>query len=283
MAFPPASLVRRWALGALAIAFSGATPGAENPSDPDSPAGNPLGRDAQAIRAGDELFHQRCAVCHGQRARGAMAANLVDTRRAQRRSEAALFRTIRDGIPGTDMPPHQDLADEPVWQIVAYLRAQTLPGQQPPLEGDTVAGRRVFVEAGCIDCHVADGSGGFLGPALDSISRRKTSAEIRADVLEPNSKLAEGFKTVIAETSEGLRIEGLLKNENPATVLILTADGRVRSLPRDRLRSLAKPGRSRMPGDYGARLSPEQLANLLAYLDRQREPHVPVARGFHDY
>lgn len=283
MAFPPASLVRRWALGALAIAFSGATPGAENPGDPDSPAGNPLGRDAQAIRAGDELFHQRCAVCHGQRARGAMAANLVDTRRAQRRSEAALFRTIRDGIPGTDMPPHQDLADEPVWQIVAYLRAQTLPGQQPPLEGDTVAGRRVFVEAGCIDCHVADGSGGFLGPALDSISRRKTSAEIRADVLEPNSKLAEGFKTVIAETSEGLRIEGLLKNENPATVLILTADGRVRSLPRDRLRSLAKPGRSRMPGDYGARLSPEELANLLAYLDRQREPHVPVARGFHDY
>ena len=283
MAFPPASLVRRWALGALAIAFSGATPGAENPGDPDSPAGNPLGRDAQAIRAGDELFHQRCAVCHGQRARGAMAANLVDTRRAQRRSEAALFRTIRDGIPGTDMPPHQDLADERVWQIVAYLRAQALPGQQPPLEGDTVAGRRVFVEAGCIDCHVADGSGGFLGPALDSISRRKTSAEIRADVLEPNSKLAEGFKTVIAETSEGLRIEGLLKNENPATVLILTADGRVRSLPRDRLRSLAKPGRSRMPGDYGARLSPAQLANLLAYLDRQREPHVPVARGFHDY
>lgn len=283
MAFPPASLVRRWALGALAIAFSGAAPSAESPGGPDSPAGNPLGRDAQAIRDGDELFHQRCAVCHGQRARGGMAANLVDTRRAQRRSEVALFRTIRDGIPGTDMPPHQDLADERVWQIVAYLRAQALPGQQPPLEGDTVAGRRVFVEAGCIDCHIADGSGGFFGPALDSIARRKTSAEIRADVLEPNSKLAEGFETVIAETSEGQRIEGLLKNENPATVLILTADGRVRSLPRDRLRSLAKSGRSRMPADYGARLSPEELANLLAYLDRQREPHVPVARGFHDY
>lgn len=283
MACPPPSLVRRWALGALAIAFSVAAPSAESPGDPDSAPGNPLRRDAQAIRAGDELFHQRCAVCHGQRAMGGMAANLVATRWARRRSETALFRTIREGIPGTDMPPHQDLAEERVWQIVAYLRAQALPGQQPPLEGDTVAGRKVFVEAGCIDCHVADGSGGFLGPALDSISRRKTSAEVRADILEPNSKLAEGFETVIAETSDGERIEGLLKNENPATILILAEDGRVRSLPRDRLRSLATPGRSRMPADYGARLSPEELANLLAYLDRQREPYVPVARGFNDY
>ena len=124
---------------------------------------NPLRRDPAAIEAGDELFHERCAVCHGQRAQGAMAPDLVRTRTVTRGAEAALFGLIRNGIPGTDMPPQPDLEDTGIWQIVTYLRALALPGQQPPLKGDPDAGRRVFRQAGCVSCHVVDGTGGFLG------------------------------------------------------------------------------------------------------------------------
>ena len=244
---------------------------------------NPLRRDPAAVEAGDKLFHERCAVCHGQRAQGAMAADLVRTRTVTRGTEAALFRLIRRGIPGTDMPPQPDLEDTRIWQIVTYLRALALPGQQPPLEGDPDAGRRVFREAGCASCHVIDGTGGFLGPSLDSISLRKTSEQIRIDVLDPDAMLAEGFETVIAESPDGRRIEGILKHEDTFTLVVLAESGDVTALRRDQLRSVTKPRRSRMPADFGTTISAKDIGNLLAFLDRQRDRYVPVRRGFANY
>ena len=264
---------------AVAIApFAGGTALAEEPA-----SGNPLGRDPAAIRAGDELFHERCAVCHGQRAQGAMASNLVQTRAVRRGSVQALFKLIQTGIPGTEMPPQADLSDERIWQIVSYLRGMALPGQQPPLEGDLNAGRALFSSAGCASCHIVNGTGGFLGPSLDSVAIQKTSDQIRKDVLEPDASLAFGFERVVVETLDGRQVDGVLKNEDTFLVLVQSADGQVEVFRRAELRSVDKPSRSLMPDDYGNRLTPEQLGNLLAFLDRQRDPFTPVVRGFGVY
>ena len=209
--------------------------------------------------------------------------DLVRTRTVTRGAEAALFGLIRNGIPGTDMPPQPDLEDTGIWQIVTYLRALALPGQQPPLKGDPDAGRRVFRQAGCVSCHVVDGTGGFLGPPLDSISVRKTSEQIRIDVLDPDATLAEGFETVIAESPDGRTIEGILKNEDTFNLVLQAASGDFVTLRRDQLRSVTKPDRSQMPADLGTSLSAEDLGNLLAFLDRQRDRFVPVRRGFANY
>lgn len=283
MARLPSNPGRILVLGGIVAGLAIAASGAEPPPGNHPQAGNPFGRDPQAIAAGDALFHDRCAVCHGQRAQGGMAVNLTSSRSARRGDESRFFTVIRDGIPGTDMPPNADFSNEKIWQVVSYLRSLSLPGQQVPVEGDPDAGRSIFHQAGCIGCHVVEGAGGFLGPPLDSISTRKTSEQIRIDVLDPSSSLAEGFETVVAETLSGARIEGILKNENPFTVLVLMETGAVRSLRRDQLRAVTKPDRSRMPADFGTRLSPDNLQNLLAFLDQQRKPYVPVVRGFHGY
>ncbi len=212
-----------------------------------------------------------------------MASNLVRTRRVRRGSEQSLFELIQTGIPGTEMPPQPDLPDERVWQIVSYLRSLVHPGEQPQLPGDVDAGRALFRSAGCATCHIVNGHGGFLGPSLDSIAIRKTSDQIRSDVLNPSASLAEGYETVSAQASDGRRVEGVLKNEDTFLVLILTEAGEVEALPRDRLRSLDRPARSRMPADYGTRLSAGELRALFAFLDRQRDPFTPVVRGFGVY
>ena len=270
------------ALSALAV-VSMAVGAAQDAERPAAPAGNPFGREPAAIRAGDELFHERCAVCHGQQAQGAMAADLVRTRSVRRGSQRALFQLIREGIPGTDMPPQPDLADEGIWQVISYLRSLALPGQQAPLEGDPEAGRIVFRTAGCASCHIVNGSGGFLGPSLDSVAVKKPSDAIRRDVLEPDTELAPGFESVEVETGDGRRVAGVLKNEDTFSLFILTPEGVVEAFDRAGLKSLAMPKRSRMPGDYASRLSPEDLGNLLAFLDRQRDPFTPVRRGFGVY
>lgn len=172
MRFPT---VRASAASAVMTA-SALVPSAGNTASADeAPSGNPLGRDPAAIQSGDDLFHERCAVCHGQQAQGAMASSLVRTRAVRRGSEEALFELIRTGIPGTGMPPQPDLPDERIWQLVSYLRSMALPGQQPALPGAVEAGRRLFRSAGCASCHIVDGSGGFLGPSLESIAIQSTS------------------------------------------------------------------------------------------------------------
>ncbi len=277
------SFRNRLALGTVALASALIPAAAQNAGESGSAAENPFGRDPAAVQAGDELFHERCAVCHGQKAQGAMAANLVRTRSVRRGSQKALFSLIRQGIPGTDMPPQPDLPDERIWHVISYLRSLALPGEQPPLQGDPEAGSAVFRQAGCASCHIVNGTGGFLGPSLDSIAVKKASGRIREDVLEPDAELAPGFESVVVETLDGRRIEGVLKNEDTFHVLILTAGGEIVSLRRSELKSLAMPPRSRMPADYKTRLASEDLGNLLAFLDRQRDPFTPVVRGFSVY
>ena len=244
---------------------------------------NPLGRNAAAVKAGDELFHERCSVCHGQQAEGAMASNLQFARSVRRGSELALFKLIRTGIPGTEMPPQPDLPEGRLWQLVSYLRSLAHPAEQPPVEGDVASGKAVFERVGCATCHILNGAGGFLGPSLDAIAVRRPSQKVRQDLLEPSAELAEGFGTVVVETVNGEKLEGVLKNEDSFTLLVLTSDGEVRSFQRSELLSIDRPQRSQMPADYSERLSPDEVQNLLAFLDRQRDPFVPVVRNFGNY
>ena len=258
----------------LAAAFAQTEPAEERT--------NPLTRDPAAVQAGRALYLERCAVCHGQDARGSMAANLV-TSRTVRGADAGLFKVISEGFPGTEMPPQGNLAPTRIWQLVTYLHSLARPGFEPPLPGDPEAGREVFENVGCAGCHQVAGSGGFLGPRLDSIAAQKTSDQIRSYVLDPNVARPVGYEAVFAVTRGGDRIEGILKNEDTFSVQILMRDGRFRLLDRGDLAELRKPPESVMPADYRSRLSDEQLRNLLAYLDRRRDPYIPIPRNFSNY
>jgi cytochrome c oxidase cbb3-type subunit III len=244
-------------------------------------AENPLGRDPSAVASGGARFLERCAVCHGQDAKGGQAANLVRAPIVVGGGDGKLFDVIRKGLPGTAMPPQSDLSDEAIWQLVSFLHSLARPGEQPPVEGDAVAGAKLFREHGCIGCHIVDGSGGFLGPGLDTIASRKKTEEIRADILDPNASVAEGYRRVLVRTKDGRRIEGLLKNEDTASLQILTADGSFALLRRSEVERVEKPAGSPMPAPSG--LTAEQVQNLLAFLDRQRDPFLPFERGFGNY
>ena len=115
----------------LATTLGLATAAAQESTQVRADSRNPLGRDAAAVKAGDELFHERCAVCHGQQAEGAMASNLQVARSVRRGTELALFELIRSGIPGTEMLPQSDLPEERLWQLVSYLRSLAHPAESP--------------------------------------------------------------------------------------------------------------------------------------------------------
>src|SRR5688572_20321964 len=107
---------------------------------------NPLEGDADAITAGMGAYRVRCADCHGMDARGIRGPDITQVW-ASGRTDDALFRTIRNGVPGTEMPafPAPRTSDLDVWRILAYLRtlAATAPGDAP--RGDGAVGEKLFV------------------------------------------------------------------------------------------------------------------------------------------
>src|SRR5579871_4453314 len=121
--------------------------------------------DAAAIQAGAALYGRRCGACHGADARGGEAPDLTRNALVTTGPAKGLFNTIRNGVPGTEMPPFA-LPDGQIGQIVAYLYSVARPGMGAPVAGDPAAGRQVFEQAGCAGCHMIAGKGGFLGPDL---------------------------------------------------------------------------------------------------------------------
>lgn len=77
-----------------------------------------LALDQQRITELDDLLHQDCGSCHGMRLTGGLGPAL-NKESLQGKSSEFLTVTIRDGRPGTPMPPWKDLltAEEINWMV----------------------------------------------------------------------------------------------------------------------------------------------------------------------
>src|SRR6266404_3913421 len=138
----------------------------------DLPAKNPLEGNPDAIRGGMGLYRSRCADCHGMDARGVRAPDLTQVW-ASGRTDDGLFKTVKDGVPGTEMPANPRMFDQEVWQVLAYLRTLAASAPNAPPKGNAENGQRVF-RANCAGCHRVDGTGGRLGPDLSRVGVART-------------------------------------------------------------------------------------------------------------
>jgi len=131
---------------------------------------NPLAGNPQAIAAGQTLYTQNCAVCHGGNAQGDRGPSLVSGSFAHGGSDGEIFLSIRAGIRGTEMPSFARFSNDQLWQVVSFLRSlgPARPAAGGSLTGDAAAGKVIFEsKAGCVNCHMVNGVGQFevhLGP-----------------------------------------------------------------------------------------------------------------------
>jgi high-affinity iron transporter len=86
---------------------------------------------------GQGIYLSRCASCHGSSGAGdgpyapallTPVRSLADPAVLSTKSDADLFITVRQGIPGTAMPAFRDLSDEEIRKVVAFARALSLGG-----------------------------------------------------------------------------------------------------------------------------------------------------------
>jgi putative heme-binding domain-containing protein len=257
-----------------------------NPTTP-GPARNPFSGDPKAITQGAVLFRQECMFCHGVSARGGVRGpDLTTGSWSHGGSDAELARTISAGVPGTAMPPNE-LKDDEIWQIVAYLR--TLEQPVASSVGDQKRGEELFFGAArCGSCHIVNGRGGLLGPELSTVGSARSRAYLMESIREPNRQLTRNrtfgesalkYDTVTAVTADGRTIVGVPMNEDTFTVQMMDSSERVYSLEKKTLKSFRHENRSLMPAYDDRRLSTAQLDDLVAYLQALRSTAAIPAKG----
>jgi putative membrane-bound dehydrogenase-like protein len=135
------------------------------------------------------------------------------------------------------------------------------------LAGDPAKGANVFART-CVACHKrGDAAGGDLGPDLASV-RHRPPASLLVDILLPSRSIAQHYETYLVERKDGDTTAGLLGPQTAATITLRQAGAREIVIPRAEIAKMAVVPQSTMPADLATLISPEEMADLLAFIRR---------------
>lgn len=140
---------------------------------------------------------------------------------------------------------------------------QTLPA------GDLRRGHEVFMsrKAACNTCHKLGYGGGNLGPDLTSIGKARNRRDLLEAILFPSASIVRGYEPVLAELEDGRVVGGIITGES-AGEIILTVDAQKQlHLDRSDIVQIIPSAVSPMPNGIATILSPQELADLLTFLE----------------
>ena len=222
------------------------------------------------VAAGARSYRSHCAECHGLKGEGGRGPDLTRGEYRHGSSDAALFKTIDDGIPGTLMPGIY-YEDVQLWQLVAFVRSLAAPalpqGPPQPTKGTSAAGERLFLgKAGCAGCHMIQGRGGRTGPDLSFIGSSRNPQHLRTSLLKPSEEFPIQWWTAQAEDKQGNRYSGVRLNEDTYTIQLLDAQRDLITLQKADLRSLRVEDKVSPMPSYEGKLTERELDDLVAYL-----------------
>jgi putative heme-binding domain-containing protein len=249
-------------LGALLPAPAGA-------QEPEASPNNPLQGNATAIRQGQNIYRGRCAVCHGIDAKGFRGSDLTTGDWVHGGTDAQIFKTIRSGVPGTEMPGHGNMSEDEIWMVLAYLRTLSSPGGAAPERGEAARGEQLFWardRGNCGQCHMVGPRGGRIGPNLTRIGAARSASALEREIRTPAEVIPVGFETVTVVTKDGKKIRGARKNEDTFSVQIMTASEEILSFSKKEVEVMPELERSLMPAYGPERLSDSDLIDVVRYL-----------------
>ncbi len=238
---------------------------------------NPVAGNPSAMREGDSLFRSNCSPCHGLNAKGGgRGPDLSANRWVHGSSDASIFRTITQGVAGTEMPANA-FEDSEVWAIVAYLRS--LAPTKHAVAGDRARGQQIFARSGCPQCHMVRGHGGLLGPDLSRIGASRSVSYLINSIREPSKDLSDGmldpnnhwglplvYDTATITTRDGRKVTGVALNEDTFSVQLLDTDQNLRFFLKEDIGPVIHERKSLMP-PYPVDLLPQgAIEDLVAYL-----------------
>ncbi len=134
--------------------------------------------------------------------------------------------------------------------------------------GNVGRGRELFVEhpaAACTRCHTVRNAGSDVGPNLTGVATRLSRDLILESLVDPNAKVAPGFGTVAVTLRNGQKVDGTLKEETAAELVVTTGTPAVeRRIAKTDIAERTNPVSAMPP--VGAILKPREVRDVVAYL-----------------
>jgi putative membrane-bound dehydrogenase-like protein len=132
------------------------------------------------------------------------------------------------------------------------------------MTGDSARGSGIFGNT-CATCHFLRGQGFNVGPNLAPLSDKSPSDFLTA-ILDPNAAVEPRFVAYNIETKDRRSLSGIVSAETATTLTLVQAGGAQEKLLRNDIQEIHASGLSLMPEGLEQNLSPQDLADLIAFL-----------------
>ncbi len=160
------------------------------------------------------------------------------------------------------------------------FRAEALKGK-----GKAERGKALFSDlkgVACLKCHAVGGQGGAVGPELGGVGVKYPREELITSVLYPSQRISSGYEPVVLATADGRTLTGIIKSETPEAIEIEDAEAKRIKLAKTDLDGRKTSDVSLMPNGLAEGLTPNDFADLIAYLETLKDTsalHGPGAAG----
>lgn len=134
------------------------------------------------------------------------------------------------------------------------------------LSGDPARGRKLF-QALCANCHRFHDEGSSVGPNLLGLTD-KSGRFLLTAILDPNAAVEGRYTSYAVELRDGRSLSGLIAEETPLSLVLLNAGGARDTVMRSELQEIRASKLSLMPEGLEANLKPQDLADLIAYIQK---------------
>jgi putative membrane-bound dehydrogenase-like protein len=137
-------------------------------------------------------------------------------------------------------------------------------------QGSASRGQRLFSDLkglACVKCHAVGKSGAAVGPELSTVGAKYPRDELIASVLYPSAKISSGFEPASFALVDGHVVTGIVRTETDAAVELQDSEARLVRLAKDQNDERKRSDISLMPNGLAKGLSPQDFADLIAYLE----------------
>lgn len=136
------------------------------------------------------------------------------------------------------------------------------------LRGDPARGEAVFFTESvqCAKCHKVGDRGTAVGPDLTTIAKTRTPTELLDSLLNPSARVDPQYAAYLVRTTDGRQATGLLVRRDREQVAVRDAQNQVTTFSTGDVEAVQPSRLSLMPEGLLAGLTPQQAADLLAYL-----------------
>ena len=204
---------------------------------------------------------------------------ILDALLARESWTSELLATLADGrVPPADIDParrqrlltHRDgelkARAEALFSHQATSRQRVVDAYRPALglKGKPDAGAPLFKKL-CASCHRLGNEGVEVGPDLATLNDRSPEALLIA-ILDPNRAFESKYAGFTVATDDGRILSGLISGETASAVTLRRQEGRDVVLLRSQIDEMAGSGQSLMPEGVEKDLTPQALADLIAFL-----------------